>query len=267
MNPPEPFPPQAVPAGGGPGPVLRPGEIQLWAVSLQVDARDVELWTGVLSREERGRADRYRFEDDRRRFVVARGLLRHLLEAYTGIEASRLAIEAGEWGKPWLRAPSRPLHFNLAHSGEWALIAMARDAEVGVDFEDLAHGARVEDLAGSICSPAEREAVEGLAVPDRGRALLRLWSAKEAYLKAVGTGLQIDPARLEADAGIWSGSPEPARLCWLDSPGISSRYVIHPLPECESWLGGTAAVAAVRQARPLRAVWMNGPRAAVSAAA
>lgn len=237
---------------------IRAGEIHLWAISLQAGGDDYQFWLSVLSDDERRRADRYRFEDDRRRFVVARGLLRHLLEEYTGIGAARLDIATDTHGKPHLAQPHRPLHFNLAHSLDRALIAFSRDSAVGVDFEDLGHRQRVVEVEDSICTPAEKTAIASLGDDEaRSLALLRLWSAKEAFLKALGTGLQVDPTAIAVSESVWKGSASPASVRWEGSPGISARYALHPLPDCEDWLGGSAAVAAMKLAVPHRLVWMD----------
>ena len=239
--------------------LVRLGEIQVWSVTLHAGDERLAAFTRLLTGDELRRADRYRFADDRRRFIAARGTLRLLLADYTGQEAGGIAIETDPYGKPFLRAPRRPLHFNLAHSRDRALVAFSRDSNVGIDFEDLEHVGRIADLADAICSPDELSRIDGLSGECRSRALLRLWSAKEAFLKAMGTGLQIHPTRLEVSPGIMDGSAERGSVCWFDSPGASSRYFVQPMPDCEHRLGGSAAVSALKIPNLHRILWMGSP--------
>lgn len=259
MNAPLPFPTSTTPpSSAGRRIPIRTGEIHLWAVSLTAEGDDYRFWLSLLSEGEKQRADRYRFDQDRRRFVVARGMLRHLLEEYTGTEATRLIIDTDTHGKPRLVQTTRPIHFNLAHSLDRALIAFSRDSAVGVDFEDLSHQDRVVEVMDSICTADEKAAIAALSDETaRSRALLRLWSAKEAFLKAMGTGLHVDPTALCVSESVWTGSAAPSPVRWEGSPGISSRYALHPLPDCEDWLGGSAAVVAMKLAVPHRLVWMD----------
>jgi 4'-phosphopantetheinyl transferase len=240
--------------------LIRAGEIQLWSVNLQSDDGNLAVLSRLLTDEELRRADRFRFGDDRRRFIVARSTLRLLLADYTGRHAGSLEIRTDSFGKPFLRAVGTPLHFNLSHSGDRALIVFSRDASVGIDFEAISHEDRLTDLAESICSPAELIRIGGMPYGVRCRALLRLWSAKEAFLKAMGTGLQINPSRLELSPGVAEGSSERGAVRWIDSPGASSRYLLQPLPDCERRLGGSAALVASKLRTSQQIVWMGSPR-------
>lgn len=235
---------------------LRSGEIFLWTVSLHAGTGDLAAGESLLSHEELSRADRFHFEHDRRRFVIARATLRRVLAGCTGIPATALPITAGEFGKPALDPGCGPVHFNLAHSEDRALIAVSRDSRIGVDLEAIGHEPRLPELARSIAAPTELAQLAGL--PDeaaRSRALLRIWTAKEAFLKAIGTGLQIAPGRLEVSAGVREGSYELGTVRWIDSPGVSSLYALHPLPGCETRYGCSAAVAVLRGSTAHRIVW------------
>ncbi len=90
----------------------------------------------MLSDDERNRSARFRFEKGRRRFVVARGALRELLGRYLGTDPGQIRFTYNAFGKPELHPDfGDRLKFNLAHSGDLTLIAIARDADVGVDVE------------------------------------------------------------------------------------------------------------------------------------
>lgn len=219
---------------------LAPVGVELRWRSLRVDEATLGRLRGWLTDEERARADRFHFPRDRRRFTVARATLRALLtERLDAGEPEKLSIETDENGKPFVPTGDG-LHFNLAHSGEVALYAFSRHGEVGVDFEDLAHRDRVADLASAIACPEERAWLD--AAEDVPLALLRLWTAKEAFLKALGVGLGIEPPRLRVPATALAGDPSAGEVEWSDHPEISRAYRLHPLPDCEQRLGGSAAV-------------------------
>ncbi len=218
---------------------LGPGEVHLWLGSLEDDP---DLAGAPLSEDEVRRAGAFRFERDRRRYRVGRGALRRLLARYTGGDPAELVIEADAFGKPRLRDAGGAVRFNLAHSGERVLYAVSADRELGVDLEAVAHEPRLPECAATITTADERRRIDSLDPAARSRALLRLWTAKEAFLKAIGTGLQIAPDRIEVPVSVMDGSADPVRVYWLDRPAVSARYRLHPFPDFENGCDCSAAV-------------------------
>lgn len=166
-------------------------EVHVWTASLDRPAVELERLHATLSPDEVARAARFRFEQDRRRFVAARGLLRAILSRYLDRPPSELAFEYGPFGKPSL-APgtAQPLlHFNLSHAGGLALYVLACDRRVGVDLEQVRP---LPDMAALVERFfAEREKAEFRALPPAGQqeAFFTCWTRKEAYIKARGDGL------------------------------------------------------------------------------
>ncbi len=160
----------------------------------------------LLSPEELSRARRFRGEELSRRFRRAHAALRLLLARETGCAPGAVAILSAAGRKPRLRDSG--VCFNLSHSQNLAAIAIARGREVGIDVE--VRGRALDDvcaLAARACHPHEAEALESL--PERGReeAFLRLWTVREALLKAIGTGLAAPPEMIDASpvlAGVQS---------------------------------------------------------------
>jgi len=177
---------------------IAPGEVQLWWASEQESAPLVESLRTLLDEDELQRAARFRVEAARRRFVTARAMLRLILARSTGIPPEQLTFAFGEHGKPRLET-GWPC-FNLAHSGDTVVVAVAGD-HVGVDVEELRVLPNADRLARRICTPSELDNLGSLPEAERDPALLRLWTCKEAVLKALGSGIGGGLRSVEIDAG------------------------------------------------------------------
>jgi 4'-phosphopantetheinyl transferase len=92
--------------------------LDVWLLSSKIDADQREIYEGVLSNEERVRAGRFVFEEDRSRCITARGGLRWLLSSYSGMKPDELQFQTGDHGKPSLHNSAVPVHFNASHSGD-----------------------------------------------------------------------------------------------------------------------------------------------------
>jgi 4'-phosphopantetheinyl transferase len=204
----------------------------------------------TLSRDERERAGRFRFDVHRDRFVVARGLLREILGAFLGVSPARLAFEYGPHGKPSLAAPfaAEDLRFNVSHAGGLALYAVTRGAEVGVDVEAVGELPGAEDIAARFFSAREQADLLSLGPARRTEAFFACWTRKEAFLKATGDGLArpLDSFDVSLVPGL------PARLERVEGePREAGRWSlaeVRPAPG----LVGAVAVAAGRACLPCR---------------
>lgn len=155
----------------------------------------------ALPEDERERARRFIVNAAARRFVIARTLLRRTLAERLDAAPSALIFGIGEHGKPHLRQPKPPavFGFNLSHSGEVVVLVTAA-GEIGVDVEELRKVPAAERLARRYFSPSEREFVLAVDDADRERAFFRIWTQKEAWLKATGLGVGMRLADVETEA-------------------------------------------------------------------
>ena len=180
------------------------------------------LWAWLCGAERR-RASRLRFERDRRRFVAARARLRQLLGARLGVAPQAVEIAYGGRGKPALarRFAGSGLRFNLSHSEGVALYAFSRAGEVGVDLEALRALPEADRIAARVFAPRERATYLALAPRHRPLAFLRLWTRKEAFVKAHGAGLSmpLDSLDVSGLAGVRSFAP---------LPGFIAAVALHP---------------------------------------
>lgn len=172
---------------------------RLWRIDL--DAPMPPSLLGLLSAAERARAERFVFVRDRLRYQAAHVGLRQLLATELSLaNPATLEFAAGLHGKPMLPV-SPDLHFNLSHSGRFAVVAVA-STSVGVDVELLRPMPDADALAVAHFSANEQRALR-VHPPgvDRERAFLRGWTRKEACLKALGAGLTLDTREIEVGIG------------------------------------------------------------------
>ena len=214
-------------------------KVQVWRVALdRVPASDSAVMT-ALSAAERERANGFRFDADRDRFVRSHTALRMILASYLHAAPEELVFRAGANGKPFLDCPadSVALHFNLSHSGNLALVAVARGREVGVDIERVRPVNDMAGIAARFFSPFERQALDRVAPEQRLRAFFATWVLKEAYLKACGDGLV---RRLE-DFDVATGDDKLPRLLSVrDRDGEESRWTLSSIDPGESYAAALA---------------------------
>jgi signal transduction histidine kinase/phosphopantetheinyl transferase len=228
----------------------QPGSVHVWSAGLDPPPARLDVLAGYLSPDERARGDRFHFPRDRRRYLAARGTLREILGAYLHQAPAALAFAYGPQGKPALDPPDAAgLDFNLSHSADLALFALARGRPVGVDVEAHRELADMPGVAARVMTGAELAAFEALPADARPPAFYALWTRKEAYMKAVGAGFSLPPESF-AVAGLRAAgwtlrdlAPAPgfaaciavqgplAGLCCRPWPGAGGPRDPEPAPE------------------------------------
>lgn len=209
--------------------------VDLWlSFEAELTPRSLATYRDWLSPDETARWVRFRREEDRRRYLLARGLVRGVLSDYTQQPPEALAFDVQAQGKPVLRtAPG--LHFNLSHTRGLVALAVCREAELGVDVEAIDPSLDPLRLAARHFSPRERETLAAAEAAQYER-FFEVWTLKEAWLKALGCGLGRDldnftvvldepePRIIEHQAG---GADRPAQCrCRLYTPQPGYRLAI-----------------------------------------
>jgi 4'-phosphopantetheinyl transferase len=217
-------------------PELATDEVHAWAVPLEVSQPAYKGLLATLAPDERARASEFRFDDPRRRYVIARGTLRRLLGEYVDAEPTEVALTIDGNQKPRLAIEHSvlDLRFNVSHSGDLAVIGFALGCEVGIDVEQLREVGHLEQIARRFFHLSETGAVLAAPASARNLAFLRCWTGKEAILKALGTGIVGNLAGFQVPIGDdwqgWvecsAGPPDGGRsLCWLEQLTPSNDYV------------------------------------------
>ncbi len=165
--------------------------IHVWAVRLDDASVDLDRAGVLISPDERDRAARFKFERDRRRYLIAHVALHEILHRYLPIVPVGLSFDLGANGKPKLphALASNGVEFNLSHSNEMALLAVCHGREVGVDIEYVKEQFEFQEVAERFFTAKEVAAIRGLPPNLQRQAFFKCWTSKEAFLKAKGTGL------------------------------------------------------------------------------
>lgn len=158
---------------------------------LRVAAFDADELMANLGPAEKARAGRLRIAKRRARFVIARAVLKQLLANYLGIAPRELELAEGPRGKPAIgpRYQQKRIEFNVSHAADYALLALSLDNRLGVDIESSKRRVNYQAVANRFFSGPEQEAYKKLPAGDKRAAFFRVWSRKEAILKAMGRGL------------------------------------------------------------------------------
>lgn len=178
-------------------PMLGPKELHVWILD---DASKPDRCWELLSRDERKRALCFHKRSDADRFIVCRAALRQILGGYLDVPPETVKLAYNAHGKPFLNDAFSSLEFNVSHSGTVALIAVTRDHPIGIDIEVITNDFPVTEMASEVFSPGELARFFQLPADAKQIEFFRTWVAKEAFLKALGQGLSIEPNTLEVDA-------------------------------------------------------------------
>lgn len=222
------------------------GSVHIWTACLKADPVVLHMAMSLLSGEEIQRADHFYFPDDRRRFILCRALLRSLLGSYSSVPPRKLRFTMGAHGKPAIDSScvASPCHFNVSHSHDRTVIAIARGSPVGVDVERLRSMPEARRIARYFFSPFEQAIYERLPASLQPQAFFSCWTRKEAFTKALGAGLSI-PFRSFA---VSLGSDERPRLLTASGEDASaSGWTLFHLEPAPGHLGALAALACIER--------------------
>ncbi len=180
------------------GEALLPGVVHLWLADCAAihDPALLARYRELLSEEEYARQQRYRFERDRHRDLIARALVRTSLSRYAGVEPENWRFEQGEHGKPRLVEAPETLNFNLSHSHERVVCAIARNP-IGVDIEYCGRANDVLAIAERYFSAIESRDLFCIGAASAARALFRLLDAQGSLYESQGRGDCAGPRQLQ----------------------------------------------------------------------
>ncbi len=186
-------------------PPLGDSETHVWFLDLiELQQQESEL-SALLSLDEQKRAAQFKFERDRLEYTITRGMLRLLLGAYLQSEPQAFQFTYNPWGKPSLSTTC--LHFNVAHSHNFSMIAFNSTCSLGVDIEWIRPNFSIQNLTQSVLTDTEIQVLSGLPSSYQSLAFFQAWTRKEAYIKALGQGLSIQLNTLEVGFDLKAVAP------------------------------------------------------------
>jgi 4'-phosphopantetheinyl transferase len=193
-------------------PELAANQVHEWRMALEASPAQAQDLRHLLTAAEQERANRFRIDEDRCRFLIARAATRRILGTYLGLAPETVRIDLNQFGKPQLDASILPVerrvHFNVSHSGGWILAAFARSFPVGIDVEQVCPERVTEDLIAQIMCDSERRMLQALPREQHVAAFFNCWTSKESWLKGLGLGLSVPLRAIEVSID----PREPARL-------------------------------------------------------
>ena len=165
---------------------LHTGEAHIWKLRWRELERFWEQHNSLLDKEECQKEGYYRFYEDKMRYLAGKIAVKMLLKEYSGVD--KIVLQKGKYGKLYWQAPpgQREITFNLSHSGEWVLVIFACQQVVGIDVQEMGEIPEYIEIAENFFTEEETAEIQELRSPER---FYQYWAAKEAYLKALGIGL------------------------------------------------------------------------------
>ena len=156
----------------------------------------------TLCSDEQARRDRFARDELKLRFELFHGAVRLVLARYLSIPPADLVFGASDEGKPHIASPRGGLHFNLSHTGDTMVLVCSRAGPVGIDIESASSRTDITGIASRFFHPNEQRVLAACDDDGRQSRFFRWWTAKEAYLKARGTGIANGLAGVDCSA--WS---------------------------------------------------------------
>ena len=168
---------------------LNPYEVHVWRISISKETTNPKAYLKFLTAEEIKKAHEFYSEKNRRLFILSRGFLRKTLAQYCEVLPDQIEFSFGPFKKPQIETSPKKLEFNLAHSEDELILAVALDRKVGVDVEAIDAACSWEEICKDVFS--EEEMIELMQLPEelRADAFFKGWTQKEAFIKALGLGM------------------------------------------------------------------------------
>ena len=212
-------------------------DVHIWQFSLAPNDDWVTRCEACLCPGEITRANKLASSGLRRRFVVGRGGLRHILGKYLKQIPQTVEIEYAAQGKPFLASKQIPLDFNLSHSGDLAVVALTQQHRIGVDIELVVPELEIMDIARRFFARHEFESLMNAPAALRRETFFHYWTCKEAYLKGTGTGFSRE---LQDCAILLRPHEPPVLLADRTDSAAPARWTFIPLALPAGFVGAAA---------------------------
>ena len=201
---------------------LTGNDVHVWLFHVNTTPPSIKRFYPLLDAAEKERSERFIHFMHRKRFIAAHGFIRTVLAMYTQLPAENLQFAKAERGKPQLIDVS-DLQFNLSHSHDIAMLAVARNA-IGMDVEYVSRKNDWQKIMQRFFTESEQQKILALDISQQQRAFFHVWTRKEAHMKVTGLGLFLAPGQFTV-----SVPPEPAALLASNSQQNIMAWQMHDI--------------------------------------
>jgi 4'-phosphopantetheinyl transferase len=207
---------------------LGPTDLHVWQANIEITSTQAQAIYPLLSPTEKDRAENFKFDTHRLKFIAARANLRKILSYYLLMRPESICFTENQYGKPMLDSTQHPsgIFFNLSHAHKIALYAISPVENIGIDIEFMDRKVDFDGIATRFFSKKESQHIQSItAIEKKTRDFFKIWTAKEAFIKAVGRGLSF-PLK-EFDISFKKGK---VFLAHIDGDTYQARdWVLFPL--------------------------------------
>jgi 4'-phosphopantetheinyl transferase len=169
--------------------ILRDNDVHIWIINIENYRENINNFQKILSRDEQEKVKKFSFDKLKERFIINRGYLRTILGQYLKIKPEEICFTYNQKGKPLLDKKIIPkIEFNLSHTNNYAVYAISKN-NIGIDLEKIDAKVEVENIAKRFFCDNESNYLSNLPSMQKPEYFFKLWTIKEAYLKAIGEGL------------------------------------------------------------------------------
>jgi 4'-phosphopantetheinyl transferase len=214
---------------------IPPDEIHIYQTNLDKSPAEINNFKKLMSVDELQKAARFKFDIDRNNYITGRGFLRTILSQYLNTSPEDIMFSYAEKGKPYVK--DIEIKFNLSHSKNYAVYAIALNTEVGIDIEYLKNIPDAYDISERFFSEEEREELKKMNEDRISLAFLNCWTRKEAFIKAVGEGLSYPLA--DFSVSISPGS-EPGILWIKKNINEVKEWTLYNIKTDQSYISSVA---------------------------
>lgn len=215
---------------------LEPNQVHIWSASITNHENRLPVYWSFLTNEEKEKAQKFKFLKDKNCFVIAKGILRKLLASYLSLSPKEINLKLGEYGKPFLHHSSN-LQFNISHSRSEILLGFIQTLPIGIDIEYTKREIDVKNIAKHFFAEEEIEALLKLDTKYQTQAFYSCWTRKEAFIKALGSGLSFPLAEFVVSLD----SLKKAKLIatkWDKKE--KEKWILQPIEPRENYIGAFA---------------------------
>ena len=218
-------------------PVLIGNEVHVWCATLDISTESRTKHRNTLSPDEHTRVNGLVFERPLNQFIAARGILRVILGQYLNTSPANIEFEYGPQGKPFIKSNSTSLQFNVSHSENKAIYAIAQNAEVGIDIEKIHHIDDCLKIAQRFFSPQEVSELNKQPSDELQTAFLTCWTRKESYIKAIGQGISMPLDKFSVSVSL----NEPPKLISNElEPDELNKWTFTSIAPIDGYVGTVA---------------------------